>query len=260
VTDPRIHERRVRVAREIGRRRRRLVSFALLVVTVAAAGLAVVHSSVFGARHVEVTGLQHESSSAVIEAAGLKSAPPLVDLSTAVIARRVEALPWVHQAKVAFSFPSTVHIAVTERVPVAVTGEGGRFDLLDDTGRVLEQLTGRPSGFPLIASSPPLLGPGQAMGQKTAQLTAVAAAMPESMVSEIDELSWSTGGIVARLNDGLVAQLGGPTEASAKFVALATVLAHGNLSGIGTVNLEVPTAPVLIRRASSPIVAGNVSG
>lgn len=260
-SDPRIHERRVAVARQLGRSRLRRILVVTVLVAVAAGALALVHSSFFGARHVVVTGEDHTSRAAVIRAAGLSGAPPLVDLDAAVIARKVERLPWVDHARVSVSWPWDVTIRVTERVPVAAVQLGaGRFAVSDRTGRVLEVVSGRPVSLPLLAGVARVPPPGRKLSVAARALTAAAAAMPESMVRETSALRLGSDGVEVVLADGLVGLVGAPDMLTAKFVSLATVLAHGGLAGIGTIDVRVPAAPVLIRKVNSPIVPGIGGG
>ena len=249
------------MAREQGRRRRRILLGVVCCAALVGSGLALLHSSVLGARNVEVSGSAHAPYATVVKVAGLEGAPPLVDLSAGRIASRVERLPWVEHASVALSWPSTVRTRLTDRVAVAVVSAGaGRVAVVDPTGRVLEMVTTRPSGLPLIVTgrSPP--APGGLVGEPGAVLAKAAATLPESMVPEVTDLRYASKEIVADLSNGLVALLGGPSLLRDKFVALATVLARSNLTGIGTIDLRVPGAPVLIRKSASPIVAQKVSG
>ncbi len=261
MTDPRIHERRVSVARAVGRSRRRWIIAGLVVVLLGAGAVALMHSSLLGARHVEVTGEAHTTYSEVVRVAGLEGAPPLVDLSAQQIAAKVETLPWVDRATVTLSWPSTVRISLSERTPVAVVAAPGHtWALVDSTGRVLEILSSAPTGFPQIVTADPVPRQGGRFGASARSLAEVAAYTPEKMVGEIAGIRLAAHGIIVDLNSGLVALIGSPTELHDKFVALATVLAHGGLAEIGTIDLRVPSAPVLIRKDSSPIVARNVGG
>ncbi len=246
MTDPRIHERRVRVARETGRRRRRAILASLALALVVAGGFALVHSSLFGARHVEISGPAHASHTEVVRVAGLEGAPPLVDLSAALIARRVETLPWVQTATVSLSWPTTVHIRVTGRIPVALVAvASGGYALVDPTGRVLEDVATKPAGFPTIAVSGSIPRPGGDLNRDGASLARVAAATPQSMVSEIAVIARGPLGIEVRLPGKLVAVLGNDTLLADKFVALKTVLTRVDLRGVTTIDLRVPSAPVL---------------
>lgn len=254
MTDPRIHERRVKVARDNGRRRRRRVLAGLVVLGLAGAGFALVHSSVFGARHVRVSGAPNVTRSSVVAAAGLQGAPPLVDLDPSALAARVEHLPWVLTAAVRIAWPSTVAIRLTERIPVAVVAAPGTdsYAICDVTGRVLEIVHGRPASLPLVQLVGALTGPGApgtSLPAKDRQELQVAAEMPESMVAEVTELTLTAAGAVADLTDHLTAIIGPAADLRQKFVSLATVLAHGDLSGISSIDLRVAAAPVLIPAA-----------
>ena len=250
MTDPRIHERRVQVAREKGQFRRRVILASLLLAALVTGGLLIVHSSLLGARHVVVIGASHTSRAAVVRVAGLEKAPPLVDLSPTAIARRVESLPWVSGADVSISFPTTVRISVTERTPVAdVHSASGGWALCDATGRVLAHYALRPPGFPYIvdpAGAPP---PGRWLGGRLDALAAMAASMPESMVTTISSLAFGPGGVTARLADGRTALFGSLADPAQKFLSLATVLARADLNGIKVIDLRVPADPALLTRA-----------
>jgi cell division protein FtsQ len=270
VTDPRIQARRVSVARQRGRRRRHRILGAFVVAFVVALGLAVVHSSVLGARHVRVMGAPNISSSTLISAAGLGGDPPLVDLNAGTIAGRVERLPWVLTAAVRIAWPSTVAIHVTERIPVAViaipsttTSTTSSYAVCDVTGRVLEIVATRPASLPVVVLPSGAGEPGAAgtsLPRRDRLELAVAAAMPESMVSTTTEITGSSVGAVLGLKHRPEVIIGDDISLWQKFVSLATVLAHGELSGIMAIDLRVPAAPVLLPRGSSPIVPGIVGG
>ncbi|MFZ0173808.1 MAG: FtsQ-type POTRA domain-containing protein [Acidimicrobiales bacterium] len=267
MTDPRIQARRVSVARQEGRRRRHRIIGGLVVAAVAAGGLAVVHSSILGARHVRVVGAPNISSSTLISAAGLRGDPPLVDLSPGSIASRIEQLPWVLTAAVHIAWPSTVAIQVTERIPVAAValpGGGGSYAVCDVTGRVLEIAPSRPASLPLVVLRGAGAGepgaPGTSLPRRDRLELAVAGAMPESMVPTTTAIAVGADGVVLGLRDKLEAIFGNAASLAQKFVSLATVLAHGDLEGVGAIDLRVPTAPVLLPQKSSPIVPGIVGG
>jgi cell division protein FtsQ len=277
VSDPRIHARRVVVARQRGRRRRHRIVAALVVAAVVAGSVALVHSSVFGARHVRVLGAPNIPTSTVISVAGLQDDPPLVDLNPGSMASRIEHLPWVLTAAVRIGWPSTVAIRVTERIPVAAIAVdlapgspasgspgAGSYAVCDVTGRVLEILPARPSSLPIVALDAAGAGapgtPGSSLPSRDRLELEAAAAMPESMVPEIGVIAVSSAGAVVSLPGGREAILGNGSLLSEKFVSLATVLAHANLDGIGAIDVRVPAAPILLAKASSPIFPGIVGG
>lgn len=265
MTDPRIHARRVVIARERGRRRRHRILAGLTAAALAAAGLALVHSSLLGARHVRVMGAPNIPTSTVIAAAGLQGEPPLVDLNAGSIESRVETLPWVLTADVHIAWPTTVAIQVTERIPVAaiaLAGDAG-YAVCDVSGRVLETVASRPASLPLVvlaATGGSPGPPGSSLPKRDRLQLEVAAAMPESMVPAIGEIALASVGAVLALGHRREAIVGDASSLAQKFVSLATVLARANLDGITAIDLRVPTAPVLLPQGSSPIVPGIVGG
>lgn len=263
-TDPRIQARRVSVARQRGRRRRRRILGGFLAVGVLAGGFELVHSPVFGARHVDVVGAPNIPRSTFIAVAGLRRDPPLIDLDASVIAARVERLAWVASAHVAIAWPSTVSIHVIERVPVAAVALAGStaIAICDVTGRVLEIVASRPASLPLLVlpASATSYVPGAYLSPAGRVLAQIAAAMPESMVSEISEVTANSLGAILDIPGKPTAILGGPSSLGQKFVSLATVLAHGDLSDIAAIDLRVPTAPVLLPKGSSRIPPRKVGG
>lgn len=248
MTDPRIAHRRVLVARELGRARRRVVILIVVLAVLAAGSIALVHSSVFGAHSIRISGSAHVSRARLLDTAGLDGSPPLVDLSPRLIAARIERLPWVRAAAVSISFPSTVSIRITSRVPVAVVSRGARsFAVLDPSGHVLEDVSSRPRSLPKVDLPGRLPAPGERVGPEGRILCALAAAMPERMVPRTEDLFFGADGPSLLLSGGLEAVFGGAGEAHEKFVTLDTVLRRLDLAGVVTVNLRVPSAPVLIR-------------
>lgn len=233
----------------------------LVVVLLLVGGLFFLHSSLLGARHVVVEGAEHTPVAAVLSTAGLENDPPLVDLSASGIAKKLDTLPWVKSAAVEISYPDSVHIQLTERVPVAVShAAAGGWALLDRSGRVLAHLAARPAGYPYVVDPAGAPAPGQVLGGRLDSLASMAAAMPESMVNSVSELLWGRPGAEAKLANGDLALFGSAAQAEQKFVSLATVLARADLAGIKVIDLRVPSNPALLTKASGPIVSRNAGG
>jgi len=136
------------------RSRRKLIVGAVIVALLAGfATWLVGFSSVFGVHTVVVSGEHRLTEQRVLAAAQVSSGTPLLQLDTAAIRSRVEALPDVASATVTTSFPSTVRIAITERVPVGVVKEHGQFALVDRTGDQFRTVRTRPEHLPLLVVS-----------------------------------------------------------------------------------------------------------
>ena len=113
---------------------------------------------------VSVRGCEHTAAGDVIAAAAIPSGSNAWLINRGAVARRVQALPWVHTARLHVTWPNRVSIAVAERQPVAVvalgrssaTAAGPAYALIDETQRVLT-LDADPAttGLPVLVVVPP---------------------------------------------------------------------------------------------------------
>ena len=200
--DPRLSARRTAVRREQGRRRFR-------VVVVAAAGLGclvgawfLVHTPLFSARSVTVTGNVHETAAQIVAQAGLASHPPLLDVDAGAAAARLEQLPWVRSASVQVSWPDGVHIAVTEETPrLVVAAPDGRWDSLSADGRVLAESATRPPGLLLLTVPQAPGAPGTVLSGKDAAGLRVASTLAGLLRRTGDRGHRRAGGLGATGHD-----------------------------------------------------------
>jgi hypothetical protein len=102
---PRISARRTAVIKEQGQRRLVIAGVVLCLAAVVVGGWFLLHTSLFAARSVTVTGNVHETAAQVVAQAGLASHPPLLDVNAGAAAARLEQLPWVRTAAVRVSWP-----------------------------------------------------------------------------------------------------------------------------------------------------------
>jgi len=250
--DPRLAERR-RAVRRRHSRHRRVVVVALAVVTVLAAlAWPLAHSRFLSATVVRVVGNAHTTAAAVLEASGLATHPPMIDVNGALAAERIEALPWVLSARVELHWPDGVAVRVTERRAVAVVADGSaEWAELDRTGRVLATVSSPPIGLVHLVSTPSPGPPGTTMGSAAPSL-AVAAALPAAFKAMVTGVSPSPGGRVdLALSDGIGVVFGTATQLPAKFEDVASLLAGAGLAPGSVIDVSVPASPVATTRPAS---------
>jgi cell division protein FtsQ len=247
--DERIAERRSDVRRTA--RRHRLAGFGALAVVVAlvVSAFAALHSPLFAARHVTVTGAVHESAAAVLAAAGIEGHPPLVDVHTARATDGIERLSWVASAKVSRHWPESLTIAVTERSAIGVaTLRSGGVALVDASGRVLAHTRRAPVGLVPITGVGTVPPPGGSLTPAGSAVVHLAAAIPSSLRPAVATVGWSTAdGLTLRLSSGTIVLIGPSNALAAKFTALATLLTNARtpLLSAHVADLRVPGSPVL---------------
>lgn len=114
-----------------------------------AVGVALLWGTWFGLSHsqflqietVAVTGTSRLTESEVTSIAAVPEGDTLLRVDTRAVSRRLLKDPWIADANVSRRPPSTLRIAVVERVPVALVDTGVSFWFVDGDGRVLAETT-----------------------------------------------------------------------------------------------------------------------
>lgn len=100
-------------------------------------GLALSAAAGFAVADVAVAGRGRTGVDDLLAALQVKRGTPILAVSPAEAKARLEALPWVRSASVARLLPDTITVQLTERKPIALWQHGGKFELIDDEGKVL---------------------------------------------------------------------------------------------------------------------------
>ncbi len=88
-----------------------------------------------GVEEIETVGLKRLQRNELLRQAGLAQPTSILRVRTAVVAKRLEAHPWVHAALVRIDPPRRVVLEVEEREPMALVHKQGFF-LVDTQGRL----------------------------------------------------------------------------------------------------------------------------
>jgi cell division protein FtsQ len=205
------------------RSHRRLIIGAVIAAVLAGFAIWLVgFSSVFGVHTVVVTGEHRLTEQRVLAAAKVTSGTPLLQLDTAAIRARVEALPDIASATVTTSFPSTVRIAVTERIPVGVVKRGARYALVDRTGDQFRTIKTRPERLPLL-----VVPRGTDARTTGGAVATVAAALPTRLLARIESIqALDPRAITLVLHDGRVVQWGDAERSGLKATVLLALVSR----------------------------------
>ena len=245
--DPRISARRTAVIKEHGRRRLIMVGVALGVLVLLVGGWFLVHTWIFSARSVTVTGNVHETEAQVVSQAGLAGRPPLLDVNAGAAAARLERLPWVRTATVQVSWPDGVDIAVTEETArFTVATPAGKWASLSNDGRVLEESATRPPGLLLLTVPQPPGEPGTVLSPKDSAGLRVASSLPPSFVGQVTGVTVEPAGWVQlALTTPVVVDIGTATQLPDKYEDVSAILAGASLHNGDVIDVSVPDAPTV---------------
>ncbi len=235
--DPRLRQRRVDILRSQGRRRLRWIIAVVGTLSLVAVVVGLLHTPLFSARVVTVTGAHpHTSTAAIVTAAGLDHHPPLISTDPGATARRVETLPFIAVAQVRRHWPDGVQIVVTERVPVAqMAGPGASWSTLDGYGRTLQVQPARTPGLLVLAvhTARGVMSPapvGGSLSPRAAAGLKVSRTLPAAFSAQVVSVSTAPDATTSlALNSGITVLLGTDTDLFAKYEDVAAIIAHGSL-------------------------------
>lgn len=144
----RSERQRRKVRRSI--RRRIIARIAFLIMTVVAAFLAV--TIFFKIDTIEVTATEHYTQDELISASGIEIGDNLFKFRTSAIEKKLlEKYPYLGSVSVTRSLPSALVIKAVDSVPAAaVTLASGGYCLIDENGKLLEQILTIPEGMPTV--------------------------------------------------------------------------------------------------------------
>jgi cell division protein FtsQ len=198
------------------------------------------HQSDFRVQHVTITGNRHESAAAILGRSGLGDHPSMIALNETKIVKRVETFSWVRSVSVTKKWPNTVILNVHENVAVAVAF---------NAKHVLEfvDAQGQPLGVAPLNENLPTLDyleptastwPFAKAGRGAAY---VASQLPRAFTTQVGTITDDAqGSVTLKMTTPVTFILGPPTNLHAKFVAIASVIAHSTLVPGDVVDVTVP--------------------
>lgn len=182
-------------------RRRRLAAALVALAALVGIGFGIrvtlYDSGLLNVEDIAVTGVSTITPADVRTAAAVTTGAPLAGVDTAAIAARVAALPAVATVTVGRSWPHTVAVTVTERVPVATVAAQRGTALVDRDGVVYPGTP--PPGLPRLNFG--AVGPDD---PSTRAALAALAALPDAVRAQVQTVDATvTAGAPAQVTLGL---------------------------------------------------------
>ena len=230
--------------------RHRLLFATVGAVVVAAAVAAVVLlTPALHVRQVDVVGATHTGDAEVLRMAGAVDDKTLLEVNARSVRSSVRTLPWVDDVAVVRSFPWTLRLEVTERIPAAIVETPAARAVLDDEGMVLENLPPEAAvaGLAKVVGTTPLPAPGSVWADENGtRALAALQGLPVAFVSIVDRVEIGTAGeLQMATTDGTIVRFGLPDAVDRKgAVALQLVrdLQRRNVKA-ETIDVSAPLAP-----------------
>lgn len=222
-------------------RRRPWVLSALLAVVLAvvAAGVWLVEfSPVLVARTVRVEGVPARDVAGIVGRADVPMGTPLAKVNTMAIARRVILTASLAEVTVSRSWPATVLISATPRVPVlAVKNPQGQVKVVDSQGVAYATVTSPPKGVPLINT---VEDPSSLESMRAAMV--VLRALSPGQRDKVTGVTVMGPNMVTLRLGGVTVVWGGASEPELKVKVMTALLRQKD---VATIDVSAPRTPVL---------------
>lgn len=111
--------------------------------------------SVFNLEKIVFTGNEHLSDEELKNLAGLRGSENLLTTSSRKIFEKLAESPWIRSVSIRKEFPDSLQILVKEAEPFALLDVKGHLFIVDDSGKMLQELRDNPIPFlPVISGIP----------------------------------------------------------------------------------------------------------
>jgi cell division protein FtsQ len=204
----------------------------------------VINSPVFGIERVRVEGVRKLDADEVRRLAGVEEGTNLLRLSTDAVSRAVERSPWVADATVERSLPTTLVIGVVER------RAGGWFEdpgiVVATDGTILERTTTVPAGLPSLGSAQAPTEPGGELAHRPVTLQ-VASSLSARLLTTVRSVATVGQEVVLELRSGALIRYGEPAGMRDKNRTIEEMLDWADEGGVAvaSIDVRVPGAPAL---------------
>ncbi len=194
-------------------------------------------SPVLAVRSVRVEGVPRGAVGDITRRADVLMGTPLAQVDTAGVTRRVIASATLAEVTVSRSWPSTIVISASPRVPVlAARNPQGQVQVVDGTGVAYATVRIAPKDVPLIdtVQNPPSKDSLRAG-------IAVLQALSASQRAQVSSVTVTGANLVMLKVSGVTVVWGGASEPELKVKVMTALL---RLKGVRTIDVSAPRTPV----------------
>lgn len=241
VIDPRLADRRRRVAEDRARGNLSRLLWILVVLAVGAAVVWVLQSPFLSVSEIVVRGAVETDPRAILAEHDVVEGRPMILVDTDGPQEDLSADPWIHDVTVAREWPTTVAVSIDERAPAAVVRFSDGDHLVAADGVVLEPAVS--AGSLPVAYLPHLSAADGDDDLETAGAVGFLAALPPDR-RHTAEVSSGPDGLVATVS-GYEIRLGRPFDMEDKAVVTSELLEAGVEEG-SIITVVAPASPAVL--------------
>jgi len=195
-------------------------------------------SPVLVTKSVKVVGVPPGEVSAIVGRAAVPMGTPLAKVDTAAISRRVIVAQTLARVTVSRSYPTTILITATSRVPVlAVKNPQGQVQVVDSQGVAYATVSVAPKGVPLIDT---VENPSSLESMRAAM--AVLRALSAGQRAQVTNVTVQGPNMVTLRLGAVTVMWGGASEPELKVKVMTALLRQKD---VATIDVSAPRTPVI---------------
>ena len=231
--------------RGVNRRKQLLVVGGSLVAFVVFV-LIVLASPIVAVRNIDIEGVKYANSTLIETVSKSLRGKSVLTVDTNAAQKLLETDPWIESARIKTYLPGRAVIEINERVPVAwFLGVDNQGRVIDQDGRVLAVVNGRPTEYMLIDG----IGPNLIAGAMASESYTAAAQLAMSLPDEIRPVVKNMGvngpnQVTMTLLTGAIVKFGEPIDLRNKLVNVVVILRRQDINQIAGIDVSSGTPVV----------------
>ena len=231
--------------RGVNRRKQLLVVGGSLVAGVVLV-LIVLASPIVAVRNIDIEGVKYANSTLIETVSKSLRGKSVLTVDTNAAQKLLETDPWIESVRIKTYLPGRAVIEIQERMPIAwFLGVDNQGRVIDQDGRVLAVVNGRPTEYMLIDG----IGPNLIAGAMASESYAAAAQLAMSLPDEIRPVVKNMGvngpdQVTMTLLTGAVVKFGEPVDLRNKLVNVVVILRRQDINQIAGIDVSSGTPVV----------------
>ena len=231
--------------RGVNRRKQLLVVGGSLVAGVVFV-LIVLASPIVAVRNIDIEGVKYANSTLIETVSKSLRGKSVLTVDTNAAQKLLETDPWIESVRIKTYLPGRAVIEIQERMPIAwFLGVDNQGRVIDQDGRVLAVVNGRPTEYMLIDG----IGPNLIAGAMASESYAAAAQLAMSLPDEIRPVVKNMGvngpdQVTMTLLTGAVVKFGEPVDLRNKLVNVVVILRRQDINQIAGIDVSSGTPVV----------------
>ena len=231
--------------RGVNRRKQLLVVGGSLIAGVVLV-LIVLASPIVAVRNIDIEGAKYANATLIETVSKSLRGKSVLTVDTNAAQKLLETDPWIESVRIKTYLPGRAVIEINERVPVAwFLGVDNQGRVIDQDGRVLAVVNGRPTEYMLIDGT----GPNLIAGAMASESYKAAAQLAMSLPDEIRPVVKNMGvngpnQVTMTLLTGAVVKFGEPVDLRNKLVNVVVILRRQDINQIAGIDVSSGTPVV----------------